>query len=122
MEACFDDGVDRLERGRARDRHVAEELAGARVGDDGSLVADDGVVQSRLDEVWVHAAEHPSGDDDHVNTRRADAGDRRARAGPEDGVLGDERPVEVDREGGDVLREGLRELDYGGVPPVALTT
>jgi hypothetical protein len=51
-----------------------------------------------------------------------DGSDRRARSRPEDGVLGDQRPVEVDRERGDACREGLRELDYGGVPPVALTT
>jgi hypothetical protein len=51
-----------------------------------------------------------------------DGGDRLACPRPEDRVLGDERPVEVDGERGDVGREGLRELDYGGVPPVAFTT
>jgi hypothetical protein len=57
-----------------------------------------------------------------MDTGGADGRDCRTRPRPEAGILCDERPVEVDREGGDVLREGLRELDYGGVPPVALTT
>jgi hypothetical protein len=51
----------------------------------------------------------------------ARAGDRLARARPQDRVLGEQRPVEVDREGGDAPREAGREL-YGGVPPVAFTT
>jgi hypothetical protein len=38
-------------------------------------------------------------------------------------ILGDQRPVEVEREGGDPLRESVRELDrYGTVPPVEVTT
>jgi hypothetical protein len=38
-------------------------------------------------------------------------------------VLGDQRPVEVEREGGDAPREALRELDrYGVLPPVDVTT
>jgi hypothetical protein len=55
----------------------------------------------------------------------ADALDRLARVRSQHRVLGDERAVEVDREGGDVLREGgwkLEQSGYGGVPPVALTT
>ena len=51
VEAGVDDGVDRLERAVARDRHVAQELAGHRVGDDRALVADDGIVEARLLEV-----------------------------------------------------------------------
>jgi hypothetical protein len=45
------------------------------------------------------------------------------RPRPQDAVLGDQRPVEVEREGGYARRESLRELDrYGAVPPVDVTT
>ena len=101
---------------------MTEKLACDRVGDDGALVADHRVVEARLDKIRADAAEHAPRDDDDVDTRGTDCCDRIARPGPEDGVLRDEGPVEVDREGGDVRGEGLRELDYGGVPPVALTT
>ncbi|MDE3024438.1 MAG: hypothetical protein KGI93_02595 [Acidobacteriota bacterium] len=47
--------------------------------------------------------------------------DRRFRARPEDGVLADQRPVEIDREGGERMREAGREV-YGTVPPVDFTT
>jgi hypothetical protein len=41
----------------------------------------------------------------------------------EHAVLGDQRPVEVEREGGDAPRESVRELDrYGTWPPVEVTT
>jgi hypothetical protein len=52
----------------------------------------------------------------------ADVRDRFSRVWAQDGVLGDERAVEVDGERRDVLREARRELDPYGVPPVALTT
>ena len=71
---------------------------------------------------YAHGAEHPARYHDHMDARGADGGDCRTRARPEAGILCDERPVEVDREGGDVRGKGFRELDYGGVPPVALTT
>ena len=42
---------------------------------------------------------------------------------PQHAVLGDQRPVEVEREGGDVPREALRERErYGALPPVDSTT
>jgi hypothetical protein len=44
------------------------------------------------------------------------AGSRRQHA-----VLGDQRPVEVEREGGDARREAGRKL-YGALPPVDVTT
>jgi hypothetical protein len=45
------------------------------------------------------------------------------RPRPQDAVLGDERPVEVERERGDPPREALRELErYGALPPVDVTT
>jgi hypothetical protein len=38
-------------------------------------------------------------------------------------VLGDQRPVEIEREGRDAPREARRELErYGAVPPVDFTT
>jgi hypothetical protein len=40
---------------------------------------------------------------------------------PEHAVLGDQRAVEVEREGGDARRESGRKL-YGTVPPVDVTT
>jgi hypothetical protein len=49
--------------------------------------------------------------------------ERVACARAEHAVLGDQRPVEVEREGGDVPREALRERErYGALPPVKSTT
>jgi hypothetical protein len=56
-----------------------------------------------------------------VHAGRAGGGDRGPSAGPEDGVLGDERPVEVDRECGQRAGKVVREV-YGAVPPVDFTT
>jgi hypothetical protein len=50
--------------------------------------------------------------------RRRDCG---FRARTEDGVLGDQRPVEIDRERRERVRESGREV-YGTVPPVDFTT
>jgi hypothetical protein len=42
---------------------------------------------------------------------------------PQNAVLGDQRPVEIAGEGGDVPREGRRKLErYGSLPPVDVTT
>jgi hypothetical protein len=46
-----------------------------------------------------------------MHARRADAHDRLARVRAEDGILRDERAVEIDREGGDTLGEVGRKLD-----------
>jgi hypothetical protein len=106
---------------REWDGNVEEELARRRVGDDGSLVADDEIVELRLLEVRPGGSVHPPGDDDNVC-----AGCSRPRecvpgARAEDAVLGDQRPVEVEREGGDARRKRGRKL-YGTVPPVETTT
>ena len=104
---------------------MAEELARDGVGDDGALVADDGIVDPRLGDVRADGAEHPAGDDDDVHAGRAGRGDRGLRARPKHGVLGDERAVEVDRERGEGPGEGRRKLDrgaYGTLPPVDFTT
>jgi hypothetical protein len=58
-----------------------------------------------------------------VGAGRARARERFLRARPQHAVLGDQRPVEVEREGGDGPRETRRELDgYGTLPPVEETT
>ena len=51
MEALLLERRDRLARELERDRLVAEEVAGRRIGDDGALVADDRVVDPGLLEV-----------------------------------------------------------------------
>ena len=125
MEAGGDDGVDHLERVRQRDRHVPQELSGDRVGDDRALVADHGVVDSGLEDVRPHRAEHPPGDDDHAHSGGARGADRRPRARAQDGVLGDEGAVQVDRERGERAGEVRGELErggYGALPPVEVTT
>src|SRR5205823_11443466 len=94
-------------------------------GDDGALVADDGIVDTRLFDVRKHGPEHAAGDDDHAGAGSADARDRLARARSQHCILRDECAVEIDRERSDVFRECGRKLEqrgYGGVPPVALTT
>jgi hypothetical protein len=121
METGGEHGIHRLARLGERDRDVQEKLARHRVGNDGALVADDEIVELCLLEVRAHGAEHPPGDDDDVNAGLPCARQRFAGARPEDAVLGDERPVEVEREGGDARRKRDRKL-YGAVPPVELTT
>ena len=100
---------------------MEQELAGRRVGDDGSLVADDEIVELRLLEVRPHGPEHPPGHDDDVGAGGARPRERVPRARAQHAVLGDQRPVEVEREGGDVRRERGGKL-YGAVPPVESTT
>ena len=93
----------------------------ARVGDDGSLVADDEIVELRLLEVRAHCAEHPPRDDDDVGARRPRLCESVPGARPQHAVLGDQRAVEIQREGGDVRRKRGGEV-YGAVPPVESTT
>ena len=95
--------------GRERDRHVAEPAAARRLGDDGALVADDRVVEARLERVRPDRPEHPAGDEDDVDPGRAGGGDRAPRALVQEAVLGDERAVEVARERVDRAGEVRRE-------------
>jgi hypothetical protein len=45
------------------------------------------------------------------------------RASPQHAVFGDERPVEIEREGADAAREVRGQLDgYGALPPIESTT
>jgi len=58
-----------------------------------------------------------------VGARRPRARECLLGARPQHAVLADQRPVEVEREGGDLPRESLWELDrYGALPPVDVTT
>ena len=121
VKAGGEHGVHRLARLREGDGDVEEELSRRRVGDDGSLVADDEIVELRLLEVRAHRSEHPPGDDDDVGARRPRPCERVPGARPQHAVLGDQRPVEIEREGGDVRRKRGGEV-YGAVPPVESTT
>ena len=121
MEAGREHGVHRLPGLRERDGDVEKELARRRVGYDGSLVADDEIVEPGLLEVRPRRSEHPPGHDDGVRAGRARPRERVPGSRPQDTVLGDERPVEVEGEGGDARRERGRKL-YGAVPPVDSTT
>ena len=111
------DGGDRLARELERDRLVAQELPADRVRDDGALVADDRVVEPGGVAVRPHRAEHPAGDDDHVDPPPAPLQSPRECAA-ELGVLADQRPVEVAGERLDAAREVRREDQ----PLVAWTT
>src|SRR5436190_4254434 len=109
---------DRLARELERDRLVPKEAAADRVGDDRALIADDRVVDTRRLQIRAHRLEHPPGDDEHVDPRRSSGADGVTGPGPEDGVLGDQRPVEIAGERLDAGREVGRE----GQPLVACTT
>jgi hypothetical protein len=121
METGLDDCIHGLARLRERDRDVEKKLARSRVGDDGSLVADDEIVEPSLFEVRPHRAEHPARDDDDVGAGGVRPRESLSGPWPQHAVLGDERPVEVECEGGDGRRKRGREL-YGAVPPVESTT
>jgi hypothetical protein len=88
---------------------VAQDLTGPRVGDERPLVADDRVVEPRLGQVATHGLKHPPGDDHDVEPRLPRGADRRDRTPMQDRVLGDQGPVEVRRDQGDVAREVVRE-------------
>jgi len=100
---------------------VEQEFARGRIGDDGPLVADDEIVEPSLLEVRPYRPEHPPGDDHDMGARRPRPRERVPGPRPEDAVLGDQRPVEIECEGGDRRRKRGREL-YGAVPPVESTT
>jgi hypothetical protein len=124
MEAGVEHSVHRLACSVEWDRSVQQELAARGVRDDGALVTDDRIV---VREIRPHGAEHPSGHDDHVRARFAYRRNGTTRARPQHAVLGDQRPVKVEGEGGDVPREVRRKVYaglqiYGSVPPVAVTT
>jgi hypothetical protein len=114
-------GIHRRPRVGERDRDVEQELTRGRLGDDGSLVADDEIVQLRLLEVRTGRSEHAPGDDDDMGAGGAGSREGVPRAWPQHAVLGDQRPVEVEREGGDGRRKRSGKL-YGALPPVESTT
>ena len=105
MEAGLLDGGDRLECDPTRHRHVPQPATAHRLRDHGALVADDRVVEPGLEHVRPDGAEHPPGDDDHVQAGVARAGERASRALVEHGVLAHQRAVEIARERADLPRE-----------------
>jgi hypothetical protein len=104
MEAGREHGVHRLPRLGEQDGAVEKELVRRGVGDDGSLVADDEIVELGLFEIRPDGSEHPPGDDDDVDAAGPRSRERVAGARSQHAVLADQRPVEVEREGGDVRR------------------
>jgi hypothetical protein len=121
METGREHRFHRLPGLRERDGNVEQELARRRIGDDGSLVADHEIVELRLLEVRPYRSEHPPRDDHDVRACAPRLRERVAGARPQHAVLGDQRPVEIEREGGDVRRKRGGKL-YGAVPPVETTT
>jgi hypothetical protein len=121
MEAGRKHGVHRRACLGEWDRNLEQELARCRVGDDRALVTDDEIVELRLLEIRAGCPEHPPGDDDDMGAGSPRARQRIPGAGTKDAVLGDQRPVEVECEGGDARRKPGRKL-YGAVPPVEVTT
>jgi hypothetical protein len=121
MEAGREHGVHRLPGLGERDGNVEEELARRRVRDYGSLVTDDEIIEPCLLEVRPYGSEHPPGDDHDVGAGGTRTHKRFPGARPQHAVLGDQRPVEIEREGGDARPKRGREF-YGAVPPVESTT
>jgi hypothetical protein len=105
---------DRLACELERTRLMAQPLAGPRLGDDGALVADDGIVEARRECIRPHRLEHPAGDEHDVDSGRVRSLERAARARVEERVLADQRPVEVAGDGLDGAREVVRELQPCG--------
>jgi hypothetical protein len=102
-------GRDRLPRELDGDRLVQEPLAGRRIDDGRTLVADERLPDPRRARVGEGGAEHPPRGDQERGpccARRADRGDR-ARA--ELTVLRDQSAVEVAGERRDVGRKGRRK-------------
>ena len=121
MEAGVEHRVHRLARVGERDRDVQEELAARRIRDDGALVADDRIVEPACSRYGRTARNIRPVTTITCTPAARTARERRARARSQHAVLGDQRPVEIEGESGDVAAgsppEGLR-----GVPPVAVTT
>src|SRR5712691_12322784 len=66
-------GADRLPRDLQRDRDVTQPAAALRLRDDRALIANDGIVEPRLERVPSHRLKHPTGDEDYVHARGARA-------------------------------------------------
>ena len=94
---------------------MPQPAAADRFRDDRALVADDRIVQSRVERVWAYRLEHPAGDEDDVNPCRVRGRDRRERPWMQESVFADQRAVEVAGDGLHVTREILRELQPCGL-------
>jgi hypothetical protein len=93
---------------------VAEPATAHRVRDHGALIADDRIVDSCLHRVTANGLEHSPGHEHDVNPGGARSDDRRASARPQDRVLTDQRAIEVARDGVDLAREVLGEVQPCG--------
>ena len=94
---------------------MAQEPAGYRLGDHGSLVADDGIVDPELECVGADGLEHPSRHDHHVDAGGASLVDGGTRALAEHQRLGQERPVEVAGECLDLRGKAAWEAQLSGL-------
>ena len=114
-EALLVQRRDRLACELERNRLVSQPAPAHRLGDDRTLVADDGILQAGFECVPPHRLEHPAGNEDDMNPNRPRCGDRGTRPGMQQRVLADQRPVEVTCDGLDVAREILREVQPCGL-------
>src|SRR5205085_2403350 len=105
---------NRVERELERDGHVSQPLPGLRFRDDGALVADDRVVEPRLEGVRPHGLEHAPRDENDVHSLGAHALDRFPCARAKHDVLSDQRAVEVARNCVGVARKVSREVQPFG--------
>jgi hypothetical protein len=69
------------------------------------LVADDRIVEPRFERIATHGLEHPTGNEHDVNSGRVRRGDRSTRPRSQQRVFADQRPVEVARDGLNLVRE-----------------
>ena len=109
-EALVVKRADRLACQLEWNRNVPQPLPADRFCDDGALVANDWVVQARLQRIPADRAEHAAGDEDDMNTTCVRPLDRGARPHVQRRVLADQCPVEVARYSLDVTWEVRRKL------------
>src|SRR5437016_14161504 len=109
-EALVVKRADRLACQLEWNRNVPQPLPADRFCDDGALVANDRVVQARLQRIPADRAEHAAGDEDDVNTTCVRPLDRGARAHVQRPLLAEPWPVEVARYSLGVTWEVRRKL------------
>ena len=113
-EAFVREHGDRLAGELERDRLVPEPPPAHRLGHDRALVADDGILDARLERVRPDRLEHTPRDEDDVDSRRPRCRDHRLRARAQHPVLADQRAVEVAGHGPELAREVVREVQPCG--------
>ena len=93
---------------------MSQPVSADRICNDRTLVADDRILDARLECIAADRLEHAPGDEDDVDARLQRALDCRARARAQDRVLRDQRAVEVAGDRVDLAREVLREVQPCG--------